>query len=202
MPQSQLNKNDPYSLQKVQPKKPSPVPKSLNDLQSSPKSRKRLLSMLDGNSPQSNKQKACNLSLDKGLENEKNTNRNRSDFLPKIYNPEAENRLKALMDLLKRKNTALPPMNHSPPKEVVTEDIINKVEQKDKNGILPPLIISRPKSSLKSTSSILKRKFANSPNGKASDKAQPEVLGSSVPIENKKRVVIKASPHKAGKNFV
>jgi len=193
---------------KVKPKHSS-QPQSLNDVNFSPQSNSKRDSYIPACSSSPNLDD--NTGSDKeniaGLENKSN----RSKALPKINNPKAENRLKALMDLLGKKNPALPTHKISSAKVRVSKDdpeMSFKIKKNPKNNIfLPPLT---PKN-LEQNNSLeeMKKNFAEAPvikvtceeetklTSKKSDPLSSQLHRKkmyrdySVPIGNKKKITFK-----------
>ncbi len=216
------NKADNAKLKARKQQENASQPQSLNDVNFSPQSNSKESYLpafssspnLDDNNNSSDKENMA------GAEN-------KSKALPKINNPKAGNRLKALMDLLGRKNPALPSNKISSAKARITkenEDLSSfKIKKNNKNNIfLPPLSSFTPKHLEQNTLEEMKKNFPKSPADIPAIKVNDEVKLStkksdplssqlhrkkvyrdySVPTGNKKKVIFKSFNPKSGKDGI
>jgi len=161
------NKGDKAKAKANKQQKHASQPQSLNDVNFSPQSNSKQDSFVPAYSSSPNLDDNTNTSSDKenmpGLENKSN----KSKALPKINNPKAENRLKALMDLLGKKNPALPSNKISSAKVKVSkedQEMSFKIKKNPKNNIfLPPLPSFPPKTLEQNSLEELKKNYPKSP---------------------------------------
>jgi len=203
------NKADNAKLKARKQRENASQPQSLNDVNFSPQSNSK-----DSYAPAFSS--SPNLDDNTGSDKENMAGaENKSKALPKINNPKAGNRLKALMDLLGRKNPALPSNKISSAKARIAkedQDLSSfKIKKNNKNNIfLPPLTSFTPKE--QNTLEEMKKNFPKSPadvpaikvndetklSAKKSDPLSSQLHRKkiyreySVPIGNKKKVIFKS----------
>jgi len=161
----------------------------MNDVGSSPQSNNKQNSLVHDTSlsPHNEANKLSDRSIDKGYIAGPGTLATRAKPLPKINNPQAENRLKALMDLLGKKNPVLRHKNVSSAKNYKDIQEIKSLKSGKQNIFLPPLTPTAfPKNSL----GDIRKNMQKSPSGKVLIKIKAEDRENQPPIT---KLVVKRS---------
>ena len=183
------SKPEIYKPKSNKPQERRSKPFSMNDVGSSPQSNNKQNSLVHDTSlsPHNEANKLSDRSIDKGYIAGPGTLATRAKPLPKINNPQAENRLKALMDLLGKKNPVLRHKNVSSAKNYKDIQEIKSLKSGKQNIFLPPLTPTAfPKNSL----GDIRKNMQKSPSGKVLIKIKAEDRENQPPIT---KLVVKRS---------
>lgn len=172
-----------------------------------------------GLSPTQEEQPSSNLSLDKSID-EKQPKRAKAESLPQINNPKAEKRLKALMNLLGKKNPAIPKKKILSHRQESYAEISSAELKNDKSHLVLPYLTPKPVD--KKDIDNMHKKLHKGSRGKVIIKVKADHSGPkqsktensditepvkerkqgrelSVPVDNKKRVIFKQYSHNTSK---
>lgn len=139
------------------------VPHSLNDINLSPVSIQHISHLPEISSPKAQEGKRLNkFILDRGDRKQETLNKTRTR-LPTIHNPKAEDRLRALIELLGKKNPNIPQNDLHQIKRNKTGQEASVEEARKVHLVLPPLTSFTPKPIKQKEIEDMKKLFARSP---------------------------------------